>query len=77
MRGGVFGMRGQTGHTAVRVGGGGGIVSDWRDDRERDFSTKSIPKRVNVCPGKVFSYILYVFKIKKKPRGKMVERFSL
>ena len=56
-------------------GGGGGIVSDWRDDRERDFSTKSIPKRVNVCPGKVFSYILYVFKIKKKPRGKTVERF--
>ena len=39
------------------------------------FSTKSIPKRVNVCPGKVFSYILYVFKIKKKPRGKTVERF--
>ena len=30
-------MRGQTGHTAVRVGGGGGIVSDWRDDREREF----------------------------------------
>ena len=61
--------------TQLSASGGGGIISDWRDDRERDFSTKSIPKRVNVCPGKVFSYILYVFKIKKKPRGKTVERF--
>ena len=64
MRGGVFGMRGQTGHTAVRVGGGGGESYLTGEMIEKEiFSTKSIPKRVNVCPGKVFSYILYVFKI--------------
>ena len=64
MRGGVFGMRGQTGHTAVRVGGGGGESYLNGEMIEKEiFSTKSIPKRVNVCPGKVFSYILYVFKI--------------
>ena len=62
--------------TQLSASGGGGESYLTGEMIEKEiFSTKSIPKRVNVCPGKVFSYILYVFKIKKKPRGKTVERF--